>query len=52
MKENRSYNEKKVGNKFIESPSSVIIVTDEKTGNIIGMVILHDLLRAQASILE
>jgi CIC family chloride channel protein len=43
---------KDVGNKFIESPSGVIIVIDDKTGNITGIVTLHDLLRAQASILE
>ncbi len=42
---------KDVGNKFIESPSGVIIVIDEKTGDITGIVTLHDLLRAQASIL-
>ena len=41
-----------VGNKFIESPGGVIIVIDEETGNLIGIVTLHDLLRAQASILE
>ncbi|HVN71738.1 MAG TPA: chloride channel protein [Desulfomonilia bacterium] len=43
---------KDVGNKFIESPSGVIVLIDEETGNITGIVTLHDLLRAQASILE
>ena len=43
---------KEVGNKFIESPGGVIIVIDEKSGNITSIVTLHDLLRAQASILE
>lgn len=41
-----------VGNKFIQSPPGVIIVVDEETGNITGIITLHDLLRAQASILE
>jgi CIC family chloride channel protein len=41
-----------VGNKFIQSPAGVIVVLDEHTGSITGIVTLHDLLRAQASILE
>jgi CIC family chloride channel protein len=43
---------KDVGDKFIESPSGCIVVVDEKTGEITGIVTLHDLLRAQASLLE
>ena len=43
---------KDVGNKFIESPHGVIVVLDEQSGAIYGIVTLHDLLRAQASILE
>jgi CIC family chloride channel protein len=41
-----------VENKFIESPHGVIVVLNEQTGGITGIVTLHDLLRAQASILE
>ncbi len=41
-----------VGNKFIESPHGCIIVLDENTGKVAGIVTLHDLLRAQASILS
>lgn len=41
-----------VGNKFIESPDGVIVVLDAQTNKITGIVTLHDLLRAQASILE
>jgi CIC family chloride channel protein len=43
---------KEVGNKFIQSPHGVIVVVDEQTGKITGIITLHDLLRAQASILE
>lgn len=43
---------KDVGEKIIESPNGVIVVVDEKTGDISGIITLHDLLRAQAAVLE
>jgi len=43
---------KEVGDKFIQSPHGVIMVVDETSGTITGIITLHDLLRAQASILE
>jgi CIC family chloride channel protein len=42
---------REVGNKFIESPHGCIVVLDRGTGRIAGIITLHDLLRAQASIL-
>lgn len=41
-----------VGNKFIESPHGCIVVLDETSERITGIVTLHDLLRAQASIMS
>jgi len=40
-----------VGNAFIESPHGCIIVVERKTNKIAGIITLHDLLRAQASIM-
>ncbi len=42
---------REVGNAFIESPYGCIVVIDRNTGRINGIVTLHDLLRAQASIM-
>ena len=41
-----------VGDKFIESPSGVMVVLDETNSRIAGIITLHDLLRAQASIMD
>ncbi len=41
-----------VGNKFVETSSGVIVVVDQTNRNIVGIVTLHDVLRAQASIME
>jgi chloride channel protein, CIC family len=41
---------REIGDKFIESPASVLIVVDRETGAIRGIMTLHDLLRAQAAI--
>lgn len=41
-----------VSNEIIETPCGFMIVYDNQTGNITGIVTLHDLLRAQASILD
>ncbi|MBN1547107.1 MAG: chloride channel protein [Syntrophaceae bacterium] len=43
---------KEVGNKFVESLTGVIVVVNHKTEGIAGIVTLHDVLRAQASIME
>ena len=43
---------KEVGNKFIQSPPGVIVLIDKHNKSIVGIVTLHDLLRAQASINE
>jgi len=39
-----------IGDKFIESPSNVLIVVDPDTEIIRGIITLHDLIRAQAAI--
>lgn len=41
---------KEVGNKFVESATSVLIVYDRDTNAIKGIITLHDLIRAQAAI--
>lgn len=41
---------REIGNKFIESPSNILVVMDPETGSVTGIVTLHDLIRAQASI--
>jgi CIC family chloride channel protein len=41
-----------VGNKFLDSPAGVIVVMNEGTGAPSGIITLHDLLRAQAAILD
>ncbi len=43
---------REVGDKFLESPAGVIVLADEKSGAVSGIITLHDLLRAQASFLE
>jgi chloride channel protein, CIC family len=37
---------------FIQSPLSVLVVVSEDEGRIVGVLTLHDLLRAQASVLD
>jgi CIC family chloride channel protein len=39
-----------IGDKFIESPTNVLIVVDPGTETIRGIITLHDLIRAQAAI--
>jgi chloride channel protein, CIC family len=39
-----------IGDKFIESPANVLIVVDAGGETILGIITLHDLIRAQASI--
>jgi CIC family chloride channel protein len=41
---------REIGDKFIESPVNVLVVVDRETGAILGIITLHDLIRAQASI--
>lgn len=41
-----------VADKFIESPSGVMVVMDRSTGWVGGIITLHDLLRAQASMMD
>jgi len=41
---------REIGDKFIESPSNILIVLDQETGSVMGIITLHDLIRAQASI--
>lgn len=40
---------REIGNKFIESPVPVLIVVDGQDGQILGLITLHDLIRAQAA---
>jgi CIC family chloride channel protein len=41
---------REVGDKFIESPSNILIVVDRESEAVVGIITLHDLIRAQASI--
>lgn len=41
---------RQIGEKFIESPSNVLVVVSRDSGAIQGIITLHDLIRAQASI--
>jgi CIC family chloride channel protein len=41
---------REVGDKFIDSPSNILVVVDRKGEAVVGIVTLHDLIRAQASI--
>ena len=41
---------REVGNKFIASPVSALIVVGRESGEVVGIITLHDLIRAQASI--
>lgn len=41
-----------LADKFIQSPSGVLVVIDESTQKVVGILTLHDLLRAQAAVLD
>ncbi|HPO11810.1 MAG TPA: chloride channel protein [Candidatus Hydrogenedentes bacterium] len=41
-----------LADKFILSPSGILVVTDEADGTLLGILTLHDLLRAQAAVLD
>jgi CIC family chloride channel protein len=41
---------REVGDKFIESPSNILVVVGREDEAVVGIVTLHDLIRAQASI--
>jgi len=41
-----------VADKFIDSPAGVMVVLDRTTGRVAGIITLHDLLRAQASMMD
>lgn len=41
-----------LADKFIESPLGMLVVTSEQDGKILGVLTLHDLLRAQAVVLD
>jgi CIC family chloride channel protein len=41
---------REVGDKFIQSPISVLVVVSRESGAIQGIITLHDLIRAQASV--
>ncbi|MBN2265859.1 MAG: chloride channel protein [Candidatus Aminicenantes bacterium] len=41
---------REVGDKFIQSPVNVLIVVGRESGDIRGIITLHDLIRAQASV--
>jgi len=43
---------RELGDKFMQSPSGVLVVIDEHTRNVLGILTLHDLIRAQAAVLE
>lgn len=41
-----------LSDRFILSPAGFLIVTERQTGRVLGILTLHDLLRAQAAVLE
>jgi CIC family chloride channel protein len=41
-----------IENKFIQSPTGMVIVVNKDDSSMIGLITLHDLLRAQAAIIE
>jgi CIC family chloride channel protein len=41
---------REVGDKFIESPANILVVVDRESEAIVGIITLHDLIRAQAAI--
>jgi CIC family chloride channel protein len=41
---------REVGDKFIQSPINVLVVVSRESGTIHGIITLHDLIRAQASV--
>lgn len=43
---------REIADRFIESPSGVMVVVDKDGSTVVGIITLHDLLRAQASIID
>lgn len=43
---------RELGDKFMQSPLGVLVVASEQEGKILGVLTLHDLLRAQAAVLD
>ena len=43
---------KTAANSFINSPQGFLVVVDDNTGASVGILTLHDLLRAQAAVAE
>ena len=43
---------REIGDKFLESPVPVLIVVDGASGGVLGIITLHDLIRAQAAVQE
>jgi len=43
---------REIGERLVESPNGMAVLTDPETGEIKGLVTLHDLLRAQVSVAE
>lgn len=41
---------REVGDKFIDSPSNILVVVERESGAVAGIVTLHDLIRAQAAV--
>ena len=41
---------REIGDKFIESPANILVVVDRDREAVVGIVTLHDLIRAQAAI--
>ena len=41
---------RELGDKFIESPANLLVVIDRERGAVVGVITLHDLIRAQAAI--
>ncbi|HOW86202.1 MAG TPA: chloride channel protein [Candidatus Aminicenantes bacterium] len=41
---------REIGDKFIGSPSNILVVVDRSNGTVVGIITLHDLLRAQAAV--
>ncbi|MGB4703883.1 MAG: chloride channel protein [Candidatus Saccharicenans sp.] len=43
---------KDVGNRFLESPANILLVRAREGGALVGIITLHDLIRAQAAVEE
>lgn len=43
---------KEVGNRFLECPANILLVRRRDDSNLVGVITLHDLIRAQASVEE